>query len=361
MRFLHLTLLYCVLNVFSTETALEFSRSSPPMILKSTTAKSATTNEVAPEATNLIFQSRDGGQTWDDISASLPETEQPDFFAGESVVYLRAKNGMYRSQSNLKTPVWEKENLPDPGRTSITFNRSGVMAYTYEGKIYQKTSAAGPDSYRNWLPVYTNFKKHLIRTVFETADGTVFAGSDHGLYKSADKGQNWKQVQNEGWVMEMMESEGVLIATGQRGIMRSTDHGEHWEWVISEGGVGIAIECIEGGFAAITYSTISKTRRIRISLDRGKTWEAIDVGLQPSSSISSIKQIGRYLLCGHPGGIYRSSDRGKTWTIVHPSVDKKEFQYAGIFNIKPFSDQKKVYKLYVSGNVVYAVAGGTGC
>jgi len=297
----------------------------------------------------------DGGKTWEDISNGLPETEQPDFFAGPSVIYLRAKDGMYRSQSNLKTPEWKKEDV-NPRNASIAFNHSGIMAYNYEGKIYRKTS-----SERAWLPMYANFKKNLLRTIFETTGGTVFVGSDHGLYKSTDSGQNWKQVQNEGWVMEMMESEGVLIATGQKGIMRSTDNGEHWEWVISEGGVGIAIEHIEGGFAAITYSTVSKTRRIRISLDKGKTWEAIDVGLQPSASISSIKQMGRYLLCGHPDGIFRSSDRGKTWTIVHPSVDKKEFQYAGILNINPFSEPKRVYRLYVSGNVVYAVARDSGC
>ncbi|HEY5822832.1 MAG TPA: exo-alpha-sialidase [Cyclobacteriaceae bacterium] len=362
MRFLHLTLLYCLLNVFSTNPALEFPPSSPVKIAKSITAKPSTTKEVAPRAINLIFQSKDGGQTWEDISSSLPENGQPeDLFAGESEVYLRVKDGMYRSNSNLQTPVWEKENVPGPRSASIAFNRSGVMAYNFEGQIYQKTPAAGPDSYRDWLPVYTNFEKHWMRSIFETADGTVFLGADKGLYKSADKGQNWKQVQNEGWIMNMVESNGVLIATGQKGIMRSTDNGEHWEWVISEGGVGIAIERIEGGFAAITYSTITKTRRMRISMDSGKTWEAIDTGLQPSLFISSIKQKGRYLLCGHHDGIYRSSDRGKTWSMVHPRIYNPLNMS---FNTWSFVDpgvNQNVFRLYVSGNVVYAVAGGGGC
>ncbi len=262
---------------------------------------------------------------------------------------------MYRSRSNLKTPVWEKENGLDPRSYEIAFNRSGVMAYNYDGQVYQKMSATG-----NWLPIYTNFKKHLMRTVFETSDGTVFLGSDHGLYKSADRGQSWKQVQNEGWVMDIVESKGVLIGTGQRGIMRSTDNGEHWEWVISEGGVGIAIERIDGGFAAISYSSSTKSRRIRISSDSGKTWKAIDEGLQPSLSISSIKQMGPYLICGHPDGIFRSSDMGRTWSIVHPSVDNA-FKIFASWNTVPFSDDRKVFKIYVSGNVLYAVARNSGC
>ena len=63
-----------------------------------------------------------------------------------------------------------------------------------------------------------------------------------------------------------------------RGIIRSTDDGENWALVISEGGVGIDVEQIKGGFAAITYSSASKTRRVRTSYDGGKTWQPIDAG-----------------------------------------------------------------------------------
>jgi photosystem II stability/assembly factor-like uncharacterized protein len=353
MRFLHLTWLYCMLNVFSADPALEYPPSSPAKILESITANPATTNNVEPGATNIIYQSKDGGQTWQDISNGLPENEQPGgFFAGESDLYLRVKDVMYRSKSNLKTPVWEKENDLDPRTGSIAFNRSGIMAYNYAGQIYQKVPSAG-----NWMPIYTNFKTHSMRSIFETVDGTIFLGCDSGLYKSTDRGESWKRVQDEGWVMHMVESEGVLAATGQRGIMRSTDNGEHWQLVVCEGGVGIAIERIKGGFAAISANTSTMSRRIHISVDSGKTWKAIDQGLRPSLFISSIKQIGEYLICGHPDGIFRSSDRGKTWNMVHPSVDKKEYVYSS----DPLKDHREVFKIFVSRNILYAVAASAGC
>jgi photosystem II stability/assembly factor-like uncharacterized protein len=206
----------------------------------------------------------------------------------------------------------------------------------------------------------------------KTTDGTksepaniVFTSTDSGQTwqdiskELPGKEKNWKQVQN-GSVMNIVESEGVLIATGQKGIMRSTDNGEHWQWVISEGGVGIAVERIKGGFAAISYNTETKSRRIHISLDGGKAWQAIDEGLPPSSLISSIKQMGRYLICGHPDGIFRSSDMGKTWNKVHPGVDKNEFIFLKTWN-NPSGEPKKVFKIYVSGNVLYAVAVSAGC
>ena len=339
MSFLHLTFFYALLTFLLVDPAVEYSPTSPTKTFESIAADPTAPNDVKPGATNIIFQSKDGGETWQDISHGLPENDQPEgFFAGESDLYLRVKNVIYRSKSNLESPVWEKEKALDPRCSSIAFTRSGATAYNYDGDIYQEVAFT-----RTWLPIHKNFKKQSMRTIFETLDGTIFLGSDHGLYKSIDDGKSWRQVQNEGWVMEMVESDGVLVATGQNGIMRSTDNGEHWEWVIREGGVGIAIERINGGFAAISCNSSTISRRMRVSFDTGKTWQAIDEGLEPSLHVSSVKQMGGYLLCGRPEGIFRSSDMGKTWQIVHPAVDQR------------------VFKLYVSGNVVYAVARGLGC
>lgn len=300
------------------------------------------------KATDIIFQSKDGGQTWEDISYNLPGNEEPEgFFAGESHIYVRVRNEMYRSKSNLKTPVWEKESDLDPRCTSIAFNRSGVFAYSYEGRIYKKMTTTDM-----WLPVYTNLKSQSVRTIFESSDGTVFISCENGLYKSIDKGRTWNQVVNDASVGDMVESKNVLIATSPSGIIRSTDKGEHWERVISEGGVGIAVERIDGGFAAIAFNTATNSRRIFSSLDDGKTWQTIDEGLQPSMSISSVKQMGRYLISGHPQGIFQSSDMGKTWNVVYANA-------ANPFKIYPV--QPKVFTIYAAGNVLYAVARSGGC
>jgi photosystem II stability/assembly factor-like uncharacterized protein len=177
----------------------------------------------------------------------------------------------------------------------------------------------------------------------ETAGGTVFISSDKGLFKSTDRGETWKRIPAGGLGGKLVESNGVLLTTGSQGVMRSTDDGESWFWVIKEGGVGIDVAEIKGGFAAITYSSATDTRRVRTSYDGGKTWQPIDAGLPAQRSISSIVQVGEYLFCGHPDGIYRSSDKGRTWKLMLPSVDGK------------------VFKLSVSGNLIYAVPRNAGC
>ena len=347
MSFMQLTLLYCLLIFFAGDQASEYSPSSETKIVEPT--KEA-------EATNIILQSKDGGQTWQDISHGLPETEQRvGFYAGASEVYLSTNDVLYSSKSNLKTPVWEKENVPDPRNTSIHFYRSGVMAYSYDGQVYQKKPSS-----ETWLPIYPNFKSHSVATFFEASDGTVFFSTGKNFFKSTDKARSWKLVQ-KGWVGDIVEAEGVLLATGQKGIMRSTDNGEHWEWVISEGGVGIAIERIDGGFAAISYDKGTQSRRIRTSFDGGKTWQAIDEGLSPSLNISSVKQMGSDLFVGHPDGIFRSSDMGKTWHRVHAGFGNVLHTSKFVSLNSAPAPVEKVFKLYVSGNVLYAVAVTPGC
>ncbi len=290
------------------------------------------------EIVNTVFKSTDGGQTWQDISEGLPGNVQGEgFFANDKGFYWCAANELYHSTANSSAASWKKEVFP-AAHSSITPSKNGIFAYTYAGEFLQK-----PNGTNEWSPIFTNFPEKEIRTVYETSGGTVFIGCDNGLFKSTNSGKTWKQVHNGGWAMKMVESNGVLMATSQVGIIRSTDGGENWDAVISEGGVGIAVECIKGGFAAITYNTTSETRRVRTSYDGGKTWQAIDAALPASLSIASIVQVGDDFFCGHPGGIFKSSDKGKTWQLLLPSMGNK------------------VFNLSVSGNVIYAVPRDGGC
>jgi photosystem II stability/assembly factor-like uncharacterized protein len=324
-------------------------------------------NKNKPGVANVVFKSADGGHTWQDISEGLPgNSEEGGFFADESGLYLHAGNGIYHTEPNSTVSSWKKEIFPGkPG--SIAPGKKGIYAYNYGGQILQKINGASV-----WSPTYTHFQG-TVRTVFETAGGTLFIGSDNGLFKSVNRGKTWKQVHGGGWVIKLVESDAVMVATSMRGIIRSADGGETWTLVISEGGVGIDVARIQGGFAAITYSTSSNTRRVRTSYDGGKTWQPIDAGLpgqafivpgnkllpvvNPTDSawhpvnsglpelafITSIVQVGEYFFCGHPTGILRSADKGKTWQLLLPSV------------------KNKVFNLSVSGNVIYAIARNGGC
>lgn len=288
---------------------------------------------------HVIFQSADAGQSWQYISEGLPEGLAPIIlFADKNEVFLSAVQGIYRKIQHSNGIHWEKEMFLEAPINAFSTGSAEMIAYDINGRFFKKMN--GTDV---WMPVFTDFKGQSVRTVLTASDGSIFIGCDNGIFKSADQGETWKHVMQYGWAIKMVEANGVLLCTNMKGILRSTDGGEHWDVVLSEGGVGIAVETIKGGFAAITYNTESKTRRIRTSTDGGKTWQAIDAGLPPSQLISSIKQVGNSFYCGHPKGVYRSDDGGKTWKLILPGMGDK------------------VFNLSVSGGVVYAVLMDGGC
>lgn len=287
---------------------------------------------------NVIFQSLDYGKTWQDISNGLPaHMEDPEFLTNSNKLYIHSKDEMYTRNSNSLSPAWEK----DPAlkiHGEISMCKSGMYAVAYNGKISKKNPGTN-----TWSPVFKNLPiDENPGNLTELKSGVFMIAGDNGLFRSSDGGKTWKKV-HKGSMGNIQETNGVLLATSQEGIIRSTDNGVSWKKAVSEGGVGIYLARIKDGFVGITYNTTSKTRRVRTSKDDGKTWQAIDAGLPPHANIANVIQAGNYFYCGHPKGIYRSSDKGKHWELLHPTVDDK------------------VFNLTVSGKVIYAIAKNEGC
>jgi len=300
-------------------------------------------NKNKPGVANIVFKSTDGGQTWQDISEGLPEPVKDDdgvgrnvSFANDNGLYLTDGNGLYHSKPNATAPFWKKEFIPE--HNSITPGKTGIVAYNYDGHFLQKINGTS-----KWSPIYTNFQQKRVRSVFESAAGSIFISSDYGLFKSTNSGKTWKRVYTGGGAFSVVESSGVLMAICGTGIIRSTDDGESWDFVINEERRGFQVESIKGGFAVIFYPTAKDTMSVRTSYDGGKTWQSIDEGLPVNATITSIIQVGENLFCANSKGVLRSSDKGKTWKLLLPSIENK------------------VFNLSVSGNVVYAIPRNRGC
>ena len=309
----------------------------------------------------IVFKSTDGGQTWQDISKGLPENLRKAGIRGDSVfandkgLFLRVGNELYHSTPNATAPFWTKEVSPGE-HSSIAPGKSGIFAYNYWGVNLKKT-----DGTSVWSPIFDNSHEPRIRSVFETAGGTIFLGTDEGIFKTDNSGKTWKHVYVGAYVGHLAEANGVLLAIGMKRIIRSTDNGENWSRVISEDSVAFDVKTIRGGFAAITSNSETNTpntSRLSTSYDGGKTWQPIDAGLQDKiDSIgrtwndrfllkafqTSITQVGENLFCTHPDGVFKSTDKGKTWKLLLPSIDGK------------------VFNLFGSGNVIYAIPSKGGC
>jgi photosystem II stability/assembly factor-like uncharacterized protein len=343
------------MNIYSLAFLLLFTVTSSSLLLG---IHPGSKKEMAGPA-KIVFKSTDGGQTWQDISKGLPENLRADsirgnsFFVNDKGLFLRVGNGLYHNTPNATTPFWTKDIFPD---------KDSSMPPRTSGKFYWGVNLKKTNGTSVWSPIFENFQEPRIRCVFETAGGTIFIGIDRGLFRSTDNGKTWKHVYAGGLVGNLAESNGVLLSTSMRKIIRSTDNGENWAPAISEDSVSWDVKPIQGGFAAVTSTSESGTRRLSTSYDGGKTWQSIHSGLQDKVVIDSIGrawndrpfvelqrfgtsiiQVGENFFCTHRDGIFKSSDKGITWKLLLPSIDDRGFN------------------LFVSGNVIYAIRSKGGC
>ncbi len=306
----------------------------------------------------IVFKSTDGGKIWQDISKGLPENLPKDsirgnsFFANDKGLFFKVGSGLYHSRPNATGPFWTKALLPGE-YSSIAPGKSGIVAYNSWTINVKKT-----DGTSIWSPVFDTFQIPVVRSAFETAGGAIFIGTQKGFFKTDDNGVTWKYVYAGSLVGHMAELDGVLLATNWRRMIRSTDNGENWTPVTSDTSVVWDVKQIQGGFAAMTSTSASNPRGIRTSYDGGKTWQPNNAGNKvvidsiwrtwndrPNTKAfgTSIFQLGENLVCTHRDGIFSSSDKGKTWKLFLPAV------------------KDKVFSLFVSGNVIYAIPGKGGC
>ncbi len=310
-----------------------------------------------PSATNKVFRSLDGGQTWQDISDGLPEKFAPGcIYVDNTEVLLGSDIGIYRSRTNTGSPNWIKDVYQGNGISDIFPGKAGRYARTYEDGFLQEVMNSGV-----WIPKYKEFNGYWVRSISETQDGTIFITTDKGVYKSTDQGKNWKMIHADEQVMSLVEADGVMIGAAFKGLLRSTDKGEHWNYVLTDSGSIRKLGIINGHFYAITNGvgewnkimsdTDGMANSLLISKDKGLTWQNMDKSLTagrfvydltkrpPVQFINDVEQLGEYLFCSLDSGIYRSSNQGKSWVLVFSSKDKKMFNFA------------------VSGKVIYAIYG----
>jgi photosystem II stability/assembly factor-like uncharacterized protein len=306
----------------------------------------------------IAFKSTDGGLSWQDISNGLPENLRADsvrgVMANEEGLFLTVGNGRYHSTPNATAPFWTKEASPVEN-TSADSSKTGSPANNFWGV---NVKLAGGTSI--WSPIFTNDQEPRIRSSFETAGGAIFIGTAKGFFRTSDSGKTWKLVHAGNLVGHLAESDGVMLAISDKQIIKSTDQGENWALATSALVDALDVKQIRGGFAAMTVVSASNSRGINTSFDGGKTWQTNDASHPDKAFIDSIRrtwndrpqvkavmtsifQVGDNYICTHPDGIFRSSDKGKTWTLLLPSIEGK------------------VFTLIVSGNAIYAIRSKGGC
>jgi photosystem II stability/assembly factor-like uncharacterized protein len=285
-----------------------------------------------------FFRSTDEGKSWAVPSLTISgKTINSMIVTGTSLILAQAY-GVLRSTNNGSS--WDEE----PGgalesRAVNVFIKNGTMLFAgTDGGVYRSA-----DDGATWEISGTGIDGSVsISSMTISDDGkTLFAGttgdnSAGGIYKSDDGGNTW-QLKNSGLstfaINTLFTSGNTVFAGTSLGISRSTNNGESWQIASS----GLPMPKITS-FTAKDYYVLAGTTGSYIfySADKGDHWELRKSGLT-RPNINTLFTFGNTIFAGtdvrareHQGGIHRSSDDGKSWSLVSgfPFVGVHSFYYS---------------------------------
>lgn len=336
------------LLVFFSLTAFQYGQEGVKLLAVTDSMKSPDPDRplvVLPVAktAKFIFQSADAGKTWQDMSAGLPSDVQGGrLFVSGKYVMLNAENGLFHTAVHSGSLVWKEDIILDQKIPYIFPGLSALYGYNPATGFFKEMQGSGI-----WIALGNTLNGRAVNDFVETTDGSIVIASPSGIFKSMDGCKSWKQVFGDTWVSDLIAADGLMYAGGAHGLYRSADRGEHWEMIKRDMGDAYQLTTINGGLVAIFTggATTSNTlkSRMMVSYDKGETWKPIDQNLHAGKYIYDIEKAGDYLFCSLDAGIYRSADNGKTWELVRPSRDKERVELA------------------VSGQTVIAVLSWGGC
>ena len=234
------------------------------------------------------YKTTDGGKTWRLI-----------------------KNGMIDDSDVFAVTI--DSNNPDHIISSAC---SGIYESYNAGELWKKVQGIPSQSRRT-----RDILQHPSRP------GTIYAATTEGFWMSVDKGKSWaltttKNLEINSISVSAAEPNRVFIGTNNYGIMVSTDGGKNFtqtnDHFTSRFTYSITADSERSNrLYATTQNTATGGGFVFISNDSGQTWtqnKSLDVSkISPLAILQdSVNPNTMYL--GTNVGLYRSLDRGLTWT-----------------------------------------------
>ena len=283
---------------------------------------------------DMVFITDDGGITWEHKTAGLPSNIIYDIaiYEGNNSIFAATSWGFVRSTDGGES--WTKftqstNGLPD----NATYNSVAVNANN--GYIF--AARAGYGVYRSanngddWNEVNSGLSFEETTSGLQIAINNYgilyMATSDYsnpkGIYRSDNHGNSWVQI-NSGLVSlnarcVAVNNEGVLYAGfGYEGMFRSIDGGNNWEQIFSSGSEyveSIAINSLGHIFTG-TFSGVMR------SINGGDTWHNFYTGFPDYTDIyvpALVADNMDYIYAGTHGlGVYKTT---KATTLPNPTLN----------------------------------------
>lgn len=299
-----------------------------------------TNSRILYVATNeSVYKTRDGGLTWERMATDLSTYR----------VLSLALDPQHPATVYAGTMIDAVYKSPDGGQRWMPYNAglkehiSVVNQFVFDPrdseKLYVATTVGvfySSDGGRDWNERMKGMKEvHIVVTIAldPKRPNILYAGTTGGAYRSMDGGDMWKKVNNGLIPPEILDasmalgvntlvidpvSTDIIYAGTTKGLFKSTNGAESWTRIgQSMGDQYVSSLVIDPTNPKTVYA--GGRAGIQKSTDGGETWQPMNEGLETLNIrvIAMSLLDSQILLAGTNGsGLYRSTDRARTWTRV---------------------------------------------
>lgn len=252
-----------------------------------------------------VFRSTDRGEHWEKVG--------PAGFLFRAAtygndLYIAADSIIYRLSDDAAT--WNR--VASSGRLDFFsfFVHDSTILIGRGGDSVGVFGSA--DSGKTWRRVGTGIPPGTAPHLFLRRGSDIYAAVNiYGIFRSSDNGETWSAV-NQGlprsgseypWVQSFLEVGDEVWMAGRNGLFSRADTAWKMQSISQHSSLAMALGRIYLGSSSGVMATA----------DTGRSWSKVNAGLR-AHRMSGIAPFGSAVLVSAGGSIYRSTDRGGSWT-----------------------------------------------
>jgi len=198
-----------------------------------------------------------------------------------------------------------------------------------QGGVFKSTNGG-----ENWGAVNVGLTASTIfdLAIDPVAPSTIYAGTwDGGVFKSTDGGGNWSTINTGLYVsiihdlaIDPMTSSTLYAGTNDAGIFKTTNGGESWS-TVNTGLTALTVQVL--AIDPVTPTTLyagTYDGGIFKSTDGGGNWNAVNTGLAVANTYVHALAIDPVttttIYAGMSGGVFKSTNSGGNWSAINTDL-----------------------------------------